>query len=200
MRLPQRPAASAGPAAARYGAQHECTHERRLPCVRVPDQRDPELIATRGPTLVVVSLDVLELLFQLREAIADLAAIEIETGLARAGALLPPAARRGLPQARRDSGEYSSIRPKDCSAVRPLLVDRSLPQQFALENGFLHLSDKTARGGTFGGRAASPPLRSKTLTTYRSTRFSASSSLPGHGRCRVPRRSAGRRRSRPGDR
>ena len=63
---------------------------------------DPELIATRGPTLVVVSLDVLELLFQLREAIADLAAIEIETGLARAGALLPPAARRGLPQARRD--------------------------------------------------------------------------------------------------
>ena len=69
------------------------------------------------------------------------------------------------------SGEYSSIRLKDCSAVRPLLVDRSLPQQFALENGLLHLSDKTARGGTFGGRAASPPLRSKTLTTYRSTRF-----------------------------
>src|SRR6202521_1361069 len=85
-----------------HRAARECTHERRLPCVRVPDQRDPELIATRGPTLVVVSLDVLELLFQLREAIADLAAIEIETGLARAGALLPPAARRGLPQARRD--------------------------------------------------------------------------------------------------
>src|SRR5216684_4312441 len=48
------------------------------------------------------------------------------------------------------------------------------------------------------GRAASPPLRSKTLTTYRSTRFSASSSLRGHGRCRAPRRSADRRRSRPG--
>src|ERR1019366_10791694 len=40
--------------------------------------------------------------FQLREAIADLAAIELEIGLARAGALLPPAARRRFPQARRD--------------------------------------------------------------------------------------------------
>src|SRR5260221_8883608 len=83
-------------------ADRERTYVRRLPCVRIPDQRDPELIATRGPTLVVVSLDILQLLFQLREAIADLAAIEIEIGLARAGALLPPAARRRLPQARRD--------------------------------------------------------------------------------------------------
>jgi hypothetical protein len=57
-------------------------------CVRVPDQRGPELIETRGATLVVVSLDILQLLFQLREAIADLAAIELEIGLARAGALL----------------------------------------------------------------------------------------------------------------
>jgi hypothetical protein len=80
----------------------ERLHERRLPCVRVPDQRDPEKIATRGPPLVVVSLDILELLFQLCEAIADLAAIEIEIGLARAGAPLAPAARRRLPQARRN--------------------------------------------------------------------------------------------------
>ena len=39
---------------------------------------------------VVVSLDILHVLFQLGEAIADLAAIEIEIGLARAGALLTP--------------------------------------------------------------------------------------------------------------
>jgi hypothetical protein len=78
------------------------SHKRRLPCVRIPDKRDPELIATRGPTLVVVPLDILQLLFQLGYAIADLAAIEVEIGLACAGALLPPAARRRLPQARRD--------------------------------------------------------------------------------------------------
>ena len=73
-------------------AARERAHERRLACVRISDQRDPELIATRVSTLVVVSLDTLELLFQLGEAIADLAAIELEIGLARAGA--PAAARR----------------------------------------------------------------------------------------------------------
>src|SRR5260370_873660 len=83
-------------------AAGERTHERRLPCVRIPDQRDPELIATRGPTLVVVSLDIPQLLFQLGEAIADLAAIEIEIGLARAAAPLPPTARQRLPQPRPD--------------------------------------------------------------------------------------------------
>ena len=72
-----------------------------MPGVGVADQRDPELIAARGPALVVVSLDILQLLLQLREAIADLAAIEFEIGLARADALLPSAARR-FPQARRD--------------------------------------------------------------------------------------------------
>ena len=84
-----------------YIATRECSHERRLPCVRVADQCDPELIATRGPTLVVVSLDILHLFFQLREAIADLAAIEFEIGLASAGTTLPSAARR-FPQTRRD--------------------------------------------------------------------------------------------------
>ena len=75
-------------------AARERAHERRLPCVGISDQRDPELIATRRSTLVVVSLDTLQLLFQLGEAIADLAAIEIEIGLARAGALPPLAARQ----------------------------------------------------------------------------------------------------------
>src|SRR5260221_4025401 len=83
-------------------ADRERTYVRRLPCVRIRDNRDLELIATLGRTLVVVSLDILQLLFQLGEAIADLAAIEIEIGLARAGALLPPAARQRLPQPRRD--------------------------------------------------------------------------------------------------
>jgi hypothetical protein len=77
-RLDRGKIASGGPEATRSDAVH------------ISDQCNPELIATRGPTLVVVSLDILELLFQLREAIADLAAIEI--GLARAGALLPLAA------------------------------------------------------------------------------------------------------------
>jgi hypothetical protein len=45
---------------------------------------------------VVVSLDILHVLFQLGEAIADLAAIEIEIGLARAGALLTPTARQRM--------------------------------------------------------------------------------------------------------
>src|SRR3954451_867347 len=40
-------------------AVRERAHERRLPCVRISNQRDPELIATRGSTLVVVSLDTL---------------------------------------------------------------------------------------------------------------------------------------------
>ena len=84
-------------------AVRERMHERRLSCIRISDQRDPELIATRGSTLVVVSLDTLQLLFQLREAIADLAAIEIKIGLARAGALPPLAARQRLPQARGDT-------------------------------------------------------------------------------------------------
>jgi hypothetical protein len=66
------------------------------------DQRDPELIATRVTTLLVIALDVLQLLFQLREAIADLAAIELEIGLAGAGPLLARIACRRLPQARRD--------------------------------------------------------------------------------------------------
>jgi hypothetical protein len=68
-------------------------NDNRIPEVstRVPDKRDPELIATRGPTLVVLPLDILQLLFQLGYAIADLAAIEVEIGLACAGALLPPA-------------------------------------------------------------------------------------------------------------
>src|ERR1019366_4988937 len=84
-------------------AARERAHERRLSCIGISDQRDPQLIATRGPTLVVVALDILQLRFKLREAIANLAAIEIEIGLARADTLLPPTtARQRFPQARRD--------------------------------------------------------------------------------------------------
>ena len=46
-----------------------------------------------GTALVVVAVDILQLLLQLGEAIADLAAIEFEIGLAGAGTLLPAAAR-----------------------------------------------------------------------------------------------------------
>ena len=49
-----------------------------------------------------VTLDVFKLLFQFREAITDLAAIEFQVGLARAGALLPPATSRRFPHPRRD--------------------------------------------------------------------------------------------------
>jgi len=49
-----------------------------------------------------LSVDILQLPLQLREAIADLSALEIEIGLARPGAPLPLAARGRLPQARRD--------------------------------------------------------------------------------------------------
>jgi len=84
----------------RKSKARERPHERRLPCVRVPDQRDPELIATSGSTLVVVSMDILQLHFQFREAIADLATIDLEIGLAGAGPLPPAAARRRFPQAR----------------------------------------------------------------------------------------------------
>ena len=72
-----------------------------MPGVGVADQRDPELIAAREPALVVVALDNLQLFLQLRETIADLAAIEFEIGFARADALLSSTAWR-FPQARRD--------------------------------------------------------------------------------------------------
>ena len=49
-----------------------------------------------------VAVDLAVMLADGGEAIADLAAIEIEIGFARAGALLAPAARQRLPQARRD--------------------------------------------------------------------------------------------------
>ena len=82
-------------------AAGERAHQRRLAGVGVADQRDPQLIAASRAALVAVALDILQLHFQLGEAIADLAAIEFEIGLARTGALLPPAAR-GFPQPRRD--------------------------------------------------------------------------------------------------
>jgi hypothetical protein len=53
-------------------------HERRLSCIRIPYKRDAKLIATREPTLVVISLNLIKLLFQLRAAIADLTTIKIK--------------------------------------------------------------------------------------------------------------------------
>ncbi len=82
-------------------ARRERPHQRRFPRIGVAHQRDPELVAARRPALVVVALDRLQLSLQLREPIADLAAIEFEIGLARADALLP-SATRGFAQARRD--------------------------------------------------------------------------------------------------
>src|SRR5665213_3897133 len=82
-------------------ATRERSHERRLTGVGVADQCDPQLIATRGPALIVVPLNNLQLVFQLGEAITDLASIEFEIGLARAVTLLPLAATRRFPQTRR---------------------------------------------------------------------------------------------------
>ena len=100
-------------------AAGERAHQRRLAGVGVADQRDPELIAARGPALVAVALDRLQLLFQLREAVADLAAIELEVGLAGAGPLLPPAARPTTPAgaARRISAARSppAASPRGCA-------------------------------------------------------------------------------------
>ena len=56
----------------------------------------------REATLLVVAQDLLELHAQFGEAIAYLAAIDLEIGLARADPLLPTAAGDGLLQARRD--------------------------------------------------------------------------------------------------
>ena len=82
-------------------AARQRPHQRRLACVGVADQRDTELVAARGTALVAVALDILQLFFQLREAVAYLATIDFEIRLACAGPLLPPAAAR-FPQPRRD--------------------------------------------------------------------------------------------------
>jgi hypothetical protein len=68
-------------------------------CKRGSERRDEivrQLFDEADRVRVVVSLDILHVLFQLGEAIADLAAIEIEIGLARAGALLTPTARQRM--------------------------------------------------------------------------------------------------------
>ena len=67
--------------------------------VRVIRQGRPAADREAGFDAGRCSLDTIQLLFQLCEAIADFAAIEIE--IARAGASLPLAARQRLPQARR---------------------------------------------------------------------------------------------------
>ena len=74
-------------------AARERAHERRLAGVRVADERDAQLVP-RAAAVVVVSLDRRQLLAQLRDAVADLAAIELDVDLARALAPLPLAARR----------------------------------------------------------------------------------------------------------
>ena len=57
-------------------------------------------------------------------------------------------------------------------------------------------SEWWARSSRIRGRLSpESSLRSKSLTTYRSTRFSEPSFLREYGRCRAPRKSAGRPRS-----
>ena len=94
-------------------AAGERAHQRRLAGVRVADERDAELIAPRGPALVVVALDRRELVFQLGDAVADLAAIELEADLA--GARTPAAARRRADDSRRRGATYFSRAISTCS-------------------------------------------------------------------------------------
>jgi hypothetical protein len=85
-----------------YLASGQRSHQRRLPRVGVADQRNSQLITACGPALVIVSLDIVQLLLQLSEAIPYLAAIEFEIGLTRAVALPPLSGSRRFPEAWRD--------------------------------------------------------------------------------------------------
>ena len=100
-----------------YLTARKRTHKGRLACVRIPDERDTKLIAPGVPTLRVVALDLVQLLFQLREAIANLAAIELEVGLAGAG----PCCRPGPAEdSRRRGATYFNCAISTCSLASRL--------------------------------------------------------------------------------
>src|SRR6476469_401981 len=84
-----------------YFTSRQRTHEGRLAGVRISDERDAKLIAPGIPALRVVVLDLVQLLLELREPIANLATVEFEVGLTGADPLLPSGTDGRLPQARR---------------------------------------------------------------------------------------------------
>ena len=75
-----------------YLTAGEGLHQGGLAGVGVADQRHAKLVAAGGAALVAIALHRVQLLLQLREPIADLAAVEIKGGFAGTRALLAPAA------------------------------------------------------------------------------------------------------------
>jgi hypothetical protein len=96
-----------------HAAAGQRAHPRRLPRVRVADQRHRGSLAPAPAARAGVPLDGGELGAQLRDAVADLAAVELQLALAGpapadAAALAVAAARR-LAQARRQVGEARDL-------------------------------------------------------------------------------------------
>ena len=90
-------------------AAGERPHERRLARVGVADERDAELVLARVAAVLLLLLDRRELLAQLRDAVADLAPVELDRGLAGALAALALLAARRLAHPRRDVVEARDL-------------------------------------------------------------------------------------------
>ena len=90
-------------------AARERAHQRRLARVGVADERDAQLVLPRVPPVVLLLLDGGELLAQLGDAVADLAAVELDRGLAGALAALALLAAARLAHARRDVVEARDL-------------------------------------------------------------------------------------------
>src|SRR5207249_1471744 len=86
----------------------ERAHQRRLARVGVPDQRDAQRLLTPGPSRFRLVFDGGQLRLELGDAVADLAAIQLQGGLPRApqsDAAALALAAAGLAQSRGYIGE-----------------------------------------------------------------------------------------------